>query len=90
MWKNKLVANRRGNIWLESVKVVRTQMNKSNIVDATLDSSDTESDLSTTFSSNKKVNMLKNILRQSSSDVGEGCCQSFLRTVSFPQHQIND
>ena len=47
------------------------------------DGSDTESDLSTTFSSNKKVNMLNNF-RQSSSDMGQGCCQSFFKTVNFP------
>ena len=63
MRKNKLVANRRGNICLECVRVVRTQMNKSNKVGASLDGSNTESDLSTTFPSNKKVNMLKNIFR---------------------------
>ena len=57
MCKNKLVANRRENICLECVRVVRTQMSKSNKVDATLDGSDTESDLSMTFSSNKKINM---------------------------------
>ena len=57
MCKNKLVANRRENLCLECVRVVRTQMSKSNKVDATLDGSDTESDLSMTFSSNKKVNM---------------------------------
>ena len=57
MCKNKFVANRRENLSLECVRVVRTQMSKSNKVDATLDGSDTESDLSMTFSSNKKVNM---------------------------------
>ena len=46
-------------------------MSKSNKVDATLDGSDTESNLSTTFLSNKEVNMLKNILQQSSSDIGQ-------------------
>ena len=54
MCKNKLAANRRENICLECVRVVRTQMSKSNKVDATLDGSDIKSDLSMTFSSNKK------------------------------------
>ena len=57
MCKNKLVANRREDLCLECVRVVPTQMSKSNKVDATLDGSDTESDLSMSFSSNKKVNM---------------------------------
>ena len=57
MCKNKLVANRRENLCLECVRVVRTEMSKSNKVDATLDDSDTESDLSMTFLSSKEVNM---------------------------------
>ena len=90
MRKNKLVINRRGNICLECIRVVQTQMSKSNNVDAILDNSDTESDHSTTFSSNEEVDMFKNILRQSSSDMGQGCSQSFFKTDSSPQHQIND
>ena len=90
--KNKLVINRRGNICLECIRVVQTQMSKSNNVDAILDTSDTESDHSTTFSANEEVNIFKNILRQSSSDMGQGCSQSFFITDmgSSPQHQIND
>ena len=61
MSKNKLAASRGKNIHLECVRVVQTQMSKSNKVDATLDGSDTESDLSTT--SNKEANIFKNILR---------------------------
>ena len=90
MIKNKFVINRRRNICLECIRVVQTQMSKLNDVDATLDDSNTDSDHSTTFSSNKEVNMFKNILRQSSSDMGQGCSQSFFKTDSSPQHQIND
>ena len=90
MSKNKLVTNRRGNICFKCIRVVQTQMSKSNYVDATLDDSDTESDHSMTFSSNKEVNMFKNILRQPSSDMRQGCSQSFFKTDSSPQHQINN
>ena len=75
--------------WSTSELVVQIQMSKSDKLDATWDGSDTESNLSTTFSSNKEVNLFQNILWQSSSDMGQGYFQSFFRIVGSPQNQIN-
>ena len=86
MCKDKLVPNRLGNICLECIRAVQTQMNKSNQVDAVVNGFDTESDLYHFFIKQRSQHVQE---FPSASGMRQGYSQSCFGTVSSSQHQIN-